>query len=159
MRPNPHIPCAALKKSKVSQDRSIADVGLLSEDVAADVAMLQNFFATRERQMSALFGKTLRRHPVRDELMRLLILEYAAGRRRRPAHYIKECASLATAPSVRSELHLLEHSGLVKLIDDVSHKGASLVAPTRKLIDFYNDQMPRLREAVLELLKINMQAH
>ncbi len=144
-----------MKRSTVSQDRSIADVGLLSEVVASDVAMLQRFFAARERQMSILFGRTLRRHPVRDELMRLLILEYAAGRRRRPAHYIKECASLATAPSVRSELHLLEHAGLVKMIDDDSHQGASLVAPTRKLIDFYNGQMPRLRETILELLEFD----
>ena len=141
-------------KSLDNKDSAIAELGLLTDVVAADVAMLQNFFSARETQMAALFGRKLRRNPVRDELIRLVVLEYAAGRRRRPAYYIKKCASLATAPSIRSELYLLQHVGLIVMVDDVTHAKASLAAPTRKLIDFYNFQMPGLRQTIIELLKI-----
>jgi hypothetical protein len=141
-------------KSLALKDPQIAELGLLTDIVAADVAMLQSFFSAREAQMATLFGRKLRRNPVRDELIRLVVLEYAAGHRRRPAYYIKKCASLATAPSVRSELHLLQHVGLIVMIRDATHAKASLVAPTQRLIDFYNFQMPGLRQTIIELLKI-----
>ncbi len=49
-------------------------------------------------------------------------------------------------------IELMEYTGLVVLTADAHSRASKLVAPAEKLIDFYNTQMPRLRDEVLELI-------
>jgi len=132
---------------------SVAEMGTLSQEVADDVGILQEFFRNRDQLMAGLFGSKLRRSPTRDELIRQIVLQFAQGSRRNIAFYAHACSYLATEPSVRSELELLAHKGLVRFIDEPANKRSKVVAPTKRLIQFYNVQMPRLRTEVLALLR------
>ena len=80
------------------------------------------------------------------------MLQFAQGNRMRIAFYVRACSFQATAPSVRSELDLLAHAGLIELLDEPSDRRATFVVPTTKLVSFYNEQMPRLRREVLRFL-------
>lgn len=102
----------------------------------------------RERLLGKLFGRTLRRSAARDELLRLIILAFSKGQLLRPSAYVRQCAHYATGPSIRSEIDILVDADLVLLRPDPSHRTAYLVVPTKKLIDFYNREMPRLREEI-----------
>lgn len=133
-------------------ESGVADFGTLNAQAAEDIAVMQEFLSNRDRIMSSLFGRSLRRNPTRDELLRQIMLQFAQGNRRRIAFYVRACSFQATAPSVRSELDLLVHTDLVELMDEPSDRRATLVAPTTKLVSFYNEQMPRLRNEVLHLL-------
>ena len=133
----------------------IACHGTLKPEVASAIATLQVFFMNREKLMSKLFGRALRRSAFRDELLRTIMLEFARDQHRRMAFYIRACSSQATAPSVRSELDLLAAAGLIELVREPFDMRATLVMPTTKLVDFYNNQMPRLRDEVYALLLQN----
>lgn len=131
----------------------IATFGALNAHVAADIAILQEFFSNRDRIMAQLFGRPLRRNPVRDELLRLIMLEFSQENQRRIAFYVRACSCHATAPSIRSELDLLVHADLIRLVDEPYDRRAKSVAPTTKLVSFYNERIPQLRKEVLSLIE------
>ena len=130
----------------------LAEPGSLHPEVASDIAVLHEFFGNRDRLIARLFGRAVRRNPVRDELLRQVMLQFASGVQRSTSFYIRACSFLATAPSVRSELTLLAHAELIRLCDNTSDKRAKLVAPTAPLVNWYNEHMPSLRREVMALL-------
>ncbi|MBV8817341.1 MAG: hypothetical protein JO022_03225 [Acidobacteriaceae bacterium] len=129
-----------------------AEFGALDPEVAQDIALLREFAANRQRQLNRLLGRNLRHSPLRDELLRLIILSFAASRHQRISFYVRSCAVYATEPSVRIEIEQLASAGLILLTRDRLHSRALLVVPTCKLVRFYNEQMPRLRHEVMSLL-------
>jgi hypothetical protein len=131
-----------------------AELGSLDEEVASDVAILRQFMAARERLFSKLFGRILRRSAARDELLRLIILAFSKGHILRTNAYVRQCAHYATGPSIRREIDILADADLVLLEPDPNHRSAYLVVPTKKLIDFYNNEMPRLREEIKNIFSI-----
>ena len=131
-----------------------AELGSLDEEVASDVALLRQFMANREQLLGKLFGRTLRRSAARDELLRLIILAFSKGQILRTNAYVRQCAHYATGPSIRREIEVLVEADLVLLKPDPNHRTAYLVVPTKKLIDFYNREMPRLREEVKNIFSI-----
>lgn len=112
--------------------------------------MLRKFAINRDRVMSQLFDGPLRRSAARDELLRLILLRFADGHLMRTSYYVKTCANYATPPSIRAELDIISQAGLTVYRRD-DHR-SPFVVPSEKLIDFYNFQMPRLRDEVLALL-------
>lgn len=138
--------------SSAEEGAATAEWGSLDPEVARDVALLREFTNDRERIMRKLFGRTLRRSAARDEIIRLVVLAFAKGQILRLSSYVRLCAPYATGPSIRSEVELLVQLGLVLLLPDPAHKRANLLAPTKKLIDFYSREMPRLRDEVERLL-------
>ncbi|MBV9655822.1 MAG: hypothetical protein JOZ42_14805 [Acetobacteraceae bacterium] len=133
-----------------------ADFGSLDPEVSRDLAVLQEFAANRERHIAGLFGRTVRADPLRDKLLRVILLAFAEGKHMRVSHFVEECRSHGTPPSVRASINFLVEGGLVQLEPDPSHPRARLVRPTRKLVHFYNEQMPRLREEVARLLNLTI---
>jgi hypothetical protein len=125
-----------------------AELGSLDEEVASDVALLRQFMTDRERLFGKLFGRTLRRSAARDEILRLIILAFSKGQLLRASAYVRQCAHYATGPSIRREIDVLVDADLVLLKPDPSHRTAHLIIPTKKLIDFYNREMPRLRDEI-----------
>ena len=130
----------------------IAEFGSLSRQAGEDITILQEFFRNRDRHMAHLFGANVRRNPTRDELLRQIMLQFAEGQQRRMAFYVQACSHLASQPAIRSELELLAHANLVVLLGEPGYRRARLVAPTRRLVNFYNTQMGNLRTEVLILL-------
>jgi len=124
---------------------SAAPLGTLDSEVARDLQLLRDFIKARERHMHMLFGRTLRHSATRDELMRLIVLAFSTDRILGVSAYIRLCSGYATAPTVRAELSTMEDARLI-ILEPQNGRRSALVLPTRKLIDFYNRQLPRLRE-------------
>jgi hypothetical protein len=135
-----------------------AEFDTLDAQAAADIGLLREFTLNRERHMARLFGRTVRRSPLRDELLRLVMLNFAQGALERVATYVRACADFATGPSVRSEIETLVSTGVVVLVRDEMHPRAYLVAPTTRVVAFYNEQMPRLRHELLLLARAQLLA-
>ena len=130
----------------------MAPFGSLDPEVARDIALLREFAANRHRHMNRLLGRTLRHSPLRDELIRLILLSFATSRHQRLAFYVRACTAYATEPWVRVEVDRLVSEGLIILTRDELHPRALLINPTVKLIEFYNHYMARLRSEVTLLL-------
>ncbi len=135
-----------------------AEPGTLEREVGGDVALLHAFAANRERAMVGLFGRRMRISPARDELLRLIVLAFSEGRLCRTSYYRECCSYFESGQAVSREIGVLESSGLVVLQPDPRFARARIVVPTRRLVEFYNTQMPRLRAEVGALLRQAEQA-
>jgi hypothetical protein len=133
---------------------TVAPLDSLDPQVAADIIVLREFTMNRERHMAQLFGRKVRRSPARDELLRLITLALSRREHLRVSTYLRICRDFASGPSIRAEIDTLVHAGLVILDRDPAHPRAFLVLPTTKLVTFYNEQLPRLRDEVAQLLQI-----
>lgn len=138
--------------ARAVEDALPAEPGSLDPEVARDVALLRQFAMNRERAMAGLFGRKMRVSPARDELLRLIILAFSEGHCFRTSYYREACSYFESGQAVTREIGVLESCGLVQLQTDPRFVRARIVVPTRKLVDFYNTQMPRLRTAVMSLL-------
>lgn len=128
-----------------------AQPGSLDREVASDLALLRKFVANRERHLEALFGRQTRQSLLRDEVLRLSVVLFGVGRTETVSYYVRKCSNLGTAPSVRYVIRIMEQAGLAILDMGKSSKSPT-VHPTEKLITFYNDRIPRLRDDILRLL-------
>ncbi|MGI4942932.1 MAG: hypothetical protein ACRYHQ_20600 [Janthinobacterium lividum] len=129
-----------------------AEPGSLEAEVARDVALLRQFAINRERAMAGMFGRKMRVSPARDELLRLIVVAFSEGHCFRTSYYREACSYFESGQAVAREIGVLESCGLVLLQTDPRFVRARIVVPTRKLVAFYNTQMPRLRTEVMALL-------
>ena len=153
--PGPSPPDASAEARKTGNNGlrpPVADLGTLHPEAASDIIVLHEFMLNRDRLLQGLFGRKLRRNPVRDDLIRRIMIEFARGGHQRVPYYIKAVTVSAAPATIRTELELLMHSGLIELQAELADKRTSLVVPTTKLVNFYNEQMPRLRVEVMRLL-------
>ncbi len=135
-----------------TDDVAPAEAGSLDAEVARDVALLRQFAINREKAMAGLFGRKLRVSPARDELLRLIVVAFAEGHCFRTSYYREACAYFESGQAVNREIAVLETCGLVVLQTDPRFARARILVPTRRLVAFYNTQMPRLRTEVMALL-------
>ncbi len=126
----------------------LAARGSLQADVLADLVALRRFVDARDRALDSLFGRKLARSYLRDELLRMVVIEFGFGRMRTIAHYQKACPHLGTSAAVRGELHLLAELGLIIYLPSESDRNALQIGPSQKLIDWYSGQMPQLMDEV-----------
>ena len=129
-----------------------ADAGSLDPEVASDIRILDEFLRDRDRALGRLMGRRVKPSPVRDTLVRQIILNFAEGRIERIAAYQKSAPAPATKTGIRRDLDLLEATGLIFQRPDPSDARAVLVVPSTKLVQFYNDAMPRLASEIRRLL-------
>lgn len=130
----------------------MAKLGSLDLEVAHDLKLLRDFIEARERHMRRLFGRNVRRSPTRDEILRIVVLAFSECRFLHVSSCIQLCSGYATAPTVRSELALMAEAGLVLFQADAAENRSAYVIPTEKLVEFYNREIPRLREVFQELM-------
>ena len=102
--------------------------------------------------MAGLFGRKMRVSPARDELLRLIVVAFSEGHCFRTSYYREACSYFESGQAVSREIGVLESCGLIQLQTDPRFLRARIVVPTRKLVAFYNTQMPRLRTEVMALL-------
>ena len=89
--------------------------------------------------------------PVRDMLLRLSVIEWGHGRTHSIYWYQREGKPIAGRTVIRTEIMRLVSRGALSIGPSPDSRKALLVRPTRKLLDFYATQMPRLREIVQSL--------
>ena len=122
--------------------------GTLDPGVLADLVALRNFLENRERALEGLFGQSLPRSPLRDELIRTMVIEFGFGRLHTKAHYRRKCAHFGQPADVIAEMERLANNGLAVFLPGGGHHEAWHIAPSQKLVDWYSHQMPRLMTEV-----------
>ena len=126
----------------------LAARGSLQADILADLVALRRFYEARDRAFDALVGRKLPRSHLREELLRMVVIEFGFGQLRTVAHYEKVCAPLGSSAAIRGELHLLAELGLVLYLPAETDRKALQVGPTQTLVDWYASQMPQLMRDV-----------
>lgn len=123
-----------------------AEAGSLAAEALADLIALRKFVEARDNALESLLGGTLKRSPIRDELMRLIVIEFGFGRVRNVAFYTRTCAHVDNSSEVERELYLLDELRVVILTPGGKDGRTLDVVPTKKLVDWYSRVMPPLME-------------
>lgn len=123
-----------------------APFGLLDSAAFRTAVLLEEFFLTRDQALQRGLGRVLKRSPVREQLIRTIILQYAVGLSRHLSFYQEQLADLSGRSSVAAEARLLVDAGLVVLRTDPADKRAQSVLPTVRMIAWYNEETARIRE-------------
>lgn len=126
--------------------------GSLHPEALQDLILLRQFFHARDQALTVLLDASAHRSPLRDELLRRVMIEFGEGRSRRMSFYQDECVFIAGRFATRDEILRLNEFGVLCLINDATHKRAVLVEPSQSLVDWYSNQMPRLRQVLRNLL-------
>lgn len=119
-----------------------ANDNALSRDAALSLRLLHWFLESREDAIAGLIGDDYRPDPLRDELMRLICLNFAEGSMWRLPDYQKDLGARWTQDAVAVAVAALDAADLVSI--DVHSSTAGLIRPTKRLISFYNKNMPEV---------------
>lgn len=121
----------------------------LNREAALSLRLLHWFLESREEAIAELIGPGYRPDSLRDELMRSVCLHFSHGHVRDLVDYQQDLASRHAAPSVAAAFEVLALVHLVTIDHDAPVGSAKLIKPTKRLISFYNKNMP----AVLSLAR------
>ena len=124
--------------------------GSLAADALADLVVLQEFAQDRDRALQRLFGQRLGRSHLRDELIRLVVIDFGLGQSRSLRAYQKACAPIGSASATREACRMMSDLGLFVLasVPRDKSRSATLVLPTQRLVDWYSAQMPKMLDQV-----------
>ncbi len=138
-------------------DLQAANDNSLSRDAAISLRLLHWFMESREEALAVLMGAHYRPDPLRDELMRSICLFFAEGHVRALAEYQKDLEPRWSADAVAQALDTLRAVHLVA-VDGLPGDGADGgIRPTKRLISFYNDTMPRVLDMAKRILRDGME--
>lgn len=130
-----------------------APFGALNPQVAADILRLRDLFLERRAAIARMTGRPSWRDPLRDELLRLVVINHASERVEPATRYYAACRQYGSAPVVRRKIAELMQAGLLTLVPSTSDHRSTEVWPTQKLIDAYNAEIPAFRRKVIEMLR------
>ena len=125
-------------------DLLAANDNSLSRDAALSLRLLHWFLESREDAIAELIGADYRPDPLRDELMRLVCLNFAEGQVRRLCDYQTDLAARWTQQSVAAAVDALDTANLVAIEADATGDASGSIRPTRRLVSFYNKNMPEV---------------
>ena len=111
---------------------------------AALARILREYDEGRRRAFDRLLGRRYRPSPLRDELIRMAILDCQAGTPRRITDYRVLLAHLGSRPAVHEEVRRLVDAGLMAVEPGVRPRRGAVVRPTQRLVDWYAAQIPEI---------------
>lgn len=129
-----------------------AEPGSLNAEALADLVVYQQFIRGRDKALHQLYGKRLPRSILRDELLIIVIIEFGRGKTHQISYYQRCLHELGSSTTIRSELDRLAGLELLILQLGVSDRRTAEVVPAQRLVDWYSNQMPRLRKEVRRFL-------
>lgn len=134
-------------------DLQAANDNSLNREAALSLRLLHWFLESREGAIAELIGPDYRPDPLRDELMRLVCLNFAEGQARSLRQYQDDLISRWTNAAIEEAVDALSSAHLVMSDPkrDVERRG--LIWPTKRLVSFYNTQMPELLEVAVKILR------
>lgn len=121
--------------------------------IVREIAMLREFSEDRDALLQGLFGGTLKRSPVRDELTREIVVAFGQGRTLSVADYQRLLARYGSPTGIGNAINELAAIGMVIKRPDGGPR-RMLVIPTEPLLAFYRDVMPRLEDQVKRIFGI-----
>ncbi len=127
-----------------------ANDNALSRDAALSLRLLHWFLESREDAIAGLIGTGYRPDALRDQLMRLICLNFAEGCLWRLPDYQKDLGARWTQSAVAMAVTALDAADLIAI--DVNGPSTGLIRPTRRLISFYNKNMPEVFELAKKIL-------
>ena len=129
-----------------------AKPGSLPAEALSDLKIWLDFNTRRDRIMDALFGLQLPRSPLRDDLVRRVLVEFGDGLSRPVSYYVEKCQAIAGATAVKSEITVLANLGVLLLDPKTPNPSSYCVGPSQRLVDWYAQAMPSLRAEAERLL-------
>lgn len=116
--------------------------------------MVRQVMLARALLFQEFLGAKIRPSAVRDGITRLALFECAEGREQRLSFYQSELQYLGSRFAIRDEVHRLVQLGALVLTDDPTDSRAILVKPSQKLVDWYEQQVPRLVDEWYRLCEV-----
>ena len=129
-----------------------APFGALDPQVASDILRLRDLFLERREAISRMTGRPSWRDPLRDELLRLVVINHATEKVQPSTYYYTACKHYGSAPVVRRKIGELARLGLLALVPSDTDRRSTEVWPTEKLILAYNSEIPEFRKRVIQML-------
>ena len=129
-----------------------AKIGSLKPEVVDDLRVLIAFMNGRDEAFTRALGYRVKRNPVMDEIVRQMMVAFGVGQLLHVRHYQMSLSFLASRNAIRSEVCHLADLGALLLYKDASDRRALIVHPTQRLVEFYNQIMPPLRDEAASLL-------
>src|SRR5689334_8337224 len=111
--------------------------GSLSRAAMHDLIVMRAFLRSRHEAFAAFIGSNMRRSILRDEVVRLALLEHALGRSPRLSRFQSELSSFGSKFAVRDEVQRLSRLGALVLGKDTTNARAVVVSPSQRLADWY----------------------
>ena len=137
---------------------SEAAPGSLPRQALSDLILLRSFYSARDRALRGLFGAGLRRNQLRDEIVRLCLIEFGHDRIRRVSFYQSEFRNLASRSSIQDEIRTLAALRLLVTRPDPANRSAVLVAPTKGTVAFYSNSVALLADDVRQIFVSRQEA-
>jgi len=134
------------------EDLQAANDNSLNREAALSLRLLHWFLESRESAIAELIGPGYRPDPLRDELMRLVCLNFAEGQARRLLQYQDDLAPRWTHAAVEEAIDALDLAHLIMIDPKISAEKQGLIWPTKRLVSFYNTHMPELLEVAVKIL-------
>lgn len=137
----------------VAASKAPAPFGALDPQVASDILCLRDLFLERRVAIAKMTGRPSWRDPLRDELLRLVVINHASGKVEPSTHYYMVCKHYGSTPVVRRKIGEMVRLGLLTLVPSGSDRRSTEVWPTERLISTYNSEIPAFRSKVIEILR------
>ena len=99
-----------------------------------------------------MMGRPSWRDPLRDELLRLVVINHALEKVQPSTYYYTACKHYGSAPVVRRKIGELVRPGLLVLVPSGTDRRSTEVWPTERLIASYNSEIPEFRKRVIRML-------
>ena len=139
-------------RSDRGQTAARAKPGGLSENAAYVLELLHLFHRRRLRGLRDLLGRGLHLSEARGLLLRLVLLEYAAGHPLTVTRAQKRLAEVASKNAVRAEARLLAELGVVVLERAGGGRGSqTTIWPTEQTVRWYDRQLAADAHLLLRL--------
>ena len=133
---------------------SEAEPGSLPRQTLVDLMLMRDFFGARDAALHHLFGRSLKRSALRDEIIRSCVIEFGLGRIHRISYYQVHCSDFGSDTSIKNEIRTLVNLRVFFARRDPENAKALLVSPTTRLISFYKNTMSSLVEDIEGMLFI-----
>jgi hypothetical protein len=122
--------------------------GKLAPDLLRDLINFREFLAMRDEAMRKLLGRNMAPSRLRDEIVRLALIEFGHGRHNRLSFYQRELTGFAGRFAVRDEVHRLSKIGVLVLENDPNDQRAIIVRPSRVLVSWCVEYTRILRDEI-----------
>lgn len=131
-----------------------ASPGTLDATDLRDIKLIEDCLAWRDTAVERLFGRRRPRNPLRDGIIRRVVIRFGEGALESLAYYQRACTRLGSETAIRREVHLLEDFGLIILRAAQDRKRVIVVVPTQRLLDWYAWSLNDLRMILSERIRI-----
>jgi hypothetical protein len=124
-----------------------AAFGSLDVNAHQDLMLYEGYLRRLVASLMNLRGNQYLPSYLRGAVARLILIEFGEGRVNQIGFYQTAASEFGTGFAVRQEIRKLERLELVILSDDPADKRGALVWPTRRLVSWASDDMPRMPKA------------